>query len=108
MNNRTLAVKPEELHILQKIFKDHPGAFLFGSRINGKPKPYSDLDVCFIRQKPVPVLEMALLKEKCENSDLPFVVDIIDYHHVAKPFQKVIDDTKQPFPYLPKSEDIQQ
>ena len=100
MNNPKIDIKKQDLLILQEIFSNYPNAFLFGSRVKGTNKEYSDLDVCFIGEKELSDLEISLLKEKCENSNISFVVDIIDYHKISPSFRKIIDETKVSFPYL--------
>lgn len=95
----SLHVSAEELKILQEILQDHPGCVVFGSRVKGTYQEYSDLDLCFIRDVPVTSKEVSLLKEACEQSDLPFIVDIIDYHKVSDSFKKIIDKDKINFPY---------
>ena len=99
MSDMKIFVSENELKILQDIFKEHPNAYLFGSRTTGRHKQYSDLDVCFIRENETSDLEISLLKENCEESALPFTVDIIDYHKISDDFKKVIESTKVPFPY---------
>jgi uncharacterized protein len=79
----------EELEIVKQIFKYHPNTLLFGSRTDGTNKKFSDLDVCL--KDNVDSYEYELLKEKLENTDLPFKVDLIEYSRLADSFKKIID-----------------
>lgn len=97
--NNTLTLSHKHLLILQDIFASHSNAYVFGSRAKGTAKEFSDLDVCFIREKPTSDVEISLIREKCEESNLPFVVDIIDYHQISKSFQQIVEKDKVPFPY---------
>ena len=66
---------------------------VFGSRVNGEPRKYSDLDLSF---KITPNLNLALkskLEEDFENSSLLFKVDVVDYFRCTDSFKKVIDET---------------
>lgn len=88
-----------ELSIVQKILSELKDVVFFGSRVKGTCKPFSDLDIC-IKDKLSP-LEIELIREQFENSDLPFKVDIVEYDKVTKFFQKIIDtqgiDISHPF-----------
>lgn len=96
MKKNHLYVKPSEFEIIKSIFKDTDGVFFFGSRVKGDHKKFSDLDVCIKRDKLVPDLELSLLREQFEESNLPYIVDIIDYQRVSEDFQKRVDETKIP------------
>ena len=63
--------------------------FIFGSRITGKAKKFSDYDVGILGERPVPWKILALIEEAFENSDLPFNVDVVDFFLVSKKFQKI-------------------
>ncbi len=69
-----------------------PGAEarVFGSRVDGTPKDYSDLDLALVGAAKLDTAVMESLREAFEESDLPYRVDIIDWHTISKEFQKVI------------------
>jgi predicted nucleotidyltransferase len=63
---------------------------VFGSRVRGGAKPWSDLDLALVGDE---VLEQHILyavKEAFEESDLPIRVDVLDWHSISKEFQEVI------------------
>ncbi|HOC59817.1 MAG TPA: nucleotidyltransferase domain-containing protein [Smithellaceae bacterium] len=62
----------------------------FGSRVSGKAKPYSDLDLVIREKKMIPINTLARLKEDFEESDIPFRVEILDWNGISREFQKVI------------------
>ncbi len=84
---------PEQLRIISGILAAHvPGveARAFGSRVSGSPKDYSDLDLALVGAAKLESSVIANLREAFEESDIPFRVDILDWHAISKEFQKVI------------------
>ena len=78
-----------ELSIVKEILKNYSDAIIYGSRIKGTSKKFSDLDICI--KSRIKDYEHELLREAFENSDLPFTVDIVLYHQVTDSFKKIID-----------------
>ena len=68
----------------------HVEVLAFGSRISGKAKPYSDLDLVIREKKIIPINTLARLKMDFEESDIPFRVEIIDWNGISREFKKVI------------------
>lgn len=62
----------------------------FGSRVNGNPKPFSDLDLALNDQQAIPLDTRANLAEAFSESDLPWKVDLVDWHSISPEFQKII------------------
>lgn len=92
-------IEPHHLAMLQSILQQSPGCFVYGSRVKGTHKKFSDIDLCFIRPEPMPEGELARLSEQLEESNLPFTVDIVDYHSLTPAFRAIIDQDKVIFPY---------
>ena len=67
---------------------------VFGSRINGKNKIYSDLDIAILadNKNKIPLEILGQLKEAFEESDLSFHVDILDWYRISDDFKKIIDN----------------
>ena len=61
----------------------HARVVAFGSRVKGTAKPYSDLDLAIIANTPLSFSTRTRLKEAFSESDLPFMVDIADWHRLA-------------------------
>mgnify|MGYP001572429614 FL=1 len=84
---------PAQLRIITDILSAHvPGveARAFGSRVDGNPKDYSDLDLALVGAAKLDAAVMGALKEAFEESDLPFRVDILDLNAISEEFCKVI------------------
>ena len=62
----------------------------FGSRVTGKAKPYSDLDLALVGPARLDIARMGRLREALQASDVPIRVDVLDWHAIADSFQKVI------------------
>lgn len=63
----------------------------FGSRIMGTAKKYSDLDLVLIGENSIDLKVLMQLKDDFEESDIPFRVEIIDWHRTAEEFKKIIE-----------------
>ena len=84
----------EERVIIINIIKNHAKdceVLVFGSRLKGTNKPFSDLDLAFICEKGLNFKRRIALQIAFEDSDLPYRVDVIDYINVSKEFQEIID-----------------
>lgn len=87
-------VSNKELQIIKTILKEHLPAYevrAFGSRVNGKFKPYSDLDLVVIGPEKIDLKIMFRTEEAFEESILPFRVDLLDWNALADSFQKIIE-----------------
>ena len=90
---------PIYLAQIKSILKKHlPGITVkvFGSRVTGKAKLYSDLDLAIIAKNAITVDKLNEVKFAFSNSNLPIMVDIVDWHDLSKKFQKIIDAESQP------------
>ena len=76
--------------ILQKFVPDCE-VRAFGSRINGTAKPYSDLDLAIVGKEKIKRRTKTLLRDEFAESNLPFIVEVLDYNAISKEFQAVID-----------------
>ena len=65
--------------------------YIFGSRVTGTALPHSDLDICIKSNAAVDVRILGQLKEKFENCDLPYIVDISDYHRMPRIYQIAVE-----------------
>ncbi|MBI5400490.1 nucleotidyltransferase domain-containing protein [Candidatus Saganbacteria bacterium] len=92
-----LNLDPDQLQIVQTILAEHIPAcevLAFGSRITGKYKHYSDLDIIIVGQTKIERRKLIKLKEAFAESALPFRVDILDWQRLSSEFKKVIEDKK--------------
>lgn len=77
--------------IITKILRTHLDsnenkAFIFGSRADGTAQKYSDYDIG-IEGKKLEDMTIFELNEEFENSDLPYLVDIVDFNTVSENFR---------------------
>ncbi len=70
-------------------------ASVFGSRVNGTAKPYSDLDVVLISNKKIPIEKINELKFALSDSELTIMVDIVDWHDIPESFRKQIGESAE-------------
>ena len=86
-------ITPEEraivLRILNEIVPDRE-VRVFGSRVTGKAKPFSDLDLAVMGDKPLPLETRARLEEAFSESVLPWKVDVLDWAQADADFQRII------------------
>lgn len=63
----------------------------FGSRVNGKASTYSDLDVALIAEGAISHNTLNRLKFDLSSSDIPIMIDIVDWHTLTPEFQSAIN-----------------
>ncbi len=86
-------LSPQHLQTVRAILDRHvPNCEVraFGSRVSGPAKNYSDLDLAVVAPTKLNPETLRHLKEAFEESDLPFRVDVLDWHEISPEFQKVI------------------
>lgn len=71
-------------------------AYIFGSRATGNARKWSDIDIAIEGEKKVPGYIIEEIREDLENSNLPFVVDIVDFSLVSKRFKSVANQKVVP------------
>jgi len=77
------------LSILDRYVPNTP-VWAFGSRVRGNYKSYSDLDLVIIGERKMSINELGELIEAFQESDLPFRVDVLDWHATSPEFRQVI------------------
>lgn len=88
-----IQLSDQQLTIIKKILNDNLDDIqyrFFGSRTKGTAKKYSDLDIVLIGHKIVPLQILSQLDECFAESDLPFKVDLVDWHRITPEFQNKI------------------
>jgi predicted nucleotidyltransferase len=65
-------------------------AWVFGSRAAGRARRYSDLDLAIDAGRRLTLDEIASLAEAFSDSDLPYKVDIVDWHSLDDRFRQTI------------------
>ena len=64
---------------------------VFGSRIHGTAKPWSDIELAIKSKSPLDWKVLAEIKEAFQESGLPFRVDILDWSDISPTFCKAIE-----------------
>lgn len=70
--------------------------YVFGSRVTGKAKRFSDLDLAIDTGHKIDFKILEDLREAFSASDLPIRVDVVDYQGVSQAFRDIIDGQKKP------------
>ena len=86
----------EEMKITMAIIERHANdceVFIFGSRYDGSPKKFSDLDLAFKKNDNEKMVfrQCSNLEWAFSESDIPYRVDVIDYNATQDYFKKIID-----------------
>jgi len=87
-------VTPIHLETIKRILAEHvPDCEVraFGSRVTWTAKDYSDLDLAVVGARALDPDVLRRLKEAFEESNLPFRVDVLDWHAISNSFRSVIE-----------------
>ena len=87
-------LKPHELDVVRNIlnrFVPEAEIIVFGSRIHGTAKPWSDLDLAIKADSALDWKLLAEIKETFQESELPFRVDVLDWNDITESFRKAIE-----------------
>jgi predicted nucleotidyltransferase len=87
-------ISPSQEKVILTIIKKHfpkSKILLFGSRVRGDHKQYSDLDICLDDQgQPLPLAKLSMLEEELSQTEIPFKIDIVDWNRITSDFQQII------------------
>ncbi|MFA5866020.1 MAG: nucleotidyltransferase domain-containing protein [Phycisphaerae bacterium] len=87
-------IEEKYLAEIQWILKDHVPECevrVFGSRIKGKAEKFSDLDLVLVGGEKLDWRKIELLKDAFASSNLPMMIDIIDWYAISDEFKAVIE-----------------
>jgi predicted nucleotidyltransferase len=87
-----------DLQVVRDILQRHASGktvWAFGSRVTGKAKKHSDLDLAVIGDRSLTLDELGILKEAFAESDLPFRVDIADWNQMGEKMRKKIQNAHE-------------
>ena len=65
--------------------------FAFGSRVNGNPRRYSDIDLAIASPQPLGLRKLRQLKDAFEDSNLGICVDIVDWSVADPTFKAAVE-----------------
>ena len=84
-----LNIEAKHLAVLKGILEKHPYEFfVFGSRVRGDNKKFSDLDLAYKAE--IPKAELSLIREEFEQSKLPYKIDLVDLKSCTEEFKQLI------------------
>ena len=86
---------PEVLALLKELITEYVPECeirVFGSRIHGTAKPYSDIDIALKCSHPIDRQTMNRLKEALQESTLTIRVDVLDWYTISDEFRRVIEE----------------
>ena len=84
----------KQLALVTSILKRHLTnceVYAFGSRVHGSACKYSDLDLVLKSEQAIAWKTMDALKDDFSFSDLPFLVDLLDWHKLSDDFLAAIE-----------------
>lgn len=87
-------ITKKEQNIINDIlvaYKNNYQFYAYGSRVKGTYSPTSDLDILIKGNQEMPLDTLEELKQKFDNSILPYVVNFSDYHKIDTDFYKQIE-----------------
>jgi len=87
-------VQPDHWRIVDSVLQKHVPQYdvwAFGSRARGAAKPYSDLDLAIITDRPLPLAVASALADDFSESDLPWKVDVVDWATTTDGFRRIIE-----------------
>ncbi len=90
-------IRPDHWAIVRDILRRHVPQYdvwAFGSRAQGRAKPYSDLDLAIITDQPLGLAVSTKLADDFSESDLPWKVDVVDWATTAESFRRIIERDK--------------
>ena len=94
-------LRDEDLKLLEELLfkplrEQHSKIWIFGSRARGDHKPFSDIDILYqLPEKHILSLsDLSDIKEKLEQSNLPYKVDIVNIEDLAESYREGIIKNK--------------
>ena len=96
----TIDIAPDYRRIVTDILRGHLPrdlrAWAFGSRATGRARRYSDLDLAIDAGRRLTIDETAALRDAFDECDLPYRVDIVDWHAIDDRFRRLIAADRVP------------
>ena len=83
--------------VLRKLLPPQARAYVFGSRVHGSARRYSDLDLALEWSGPLGLDRLGAIAEALSESDIPYKVDIVDLATVDPSFRARIAQDCIPF-----------
>jgi predicted nucleotidyltransferase len=78
------------LDILETRLPAGTAIWAFGSRVTGRARRYSDLDLAIDAGRRLTIDETGMLREAFDECDLPYGVDLVDWRAISPEFRRLI------------------
>lgn len=91
---KPIDINPCDMETVRSILSRHVAdreVRVFGSRIMGKAKKFSDLDLAVMGDTSLSLSILADLEEDFRESNLPFKVDVVDWATTKETFRQIIE-----------------
>lgn len=88
-----LDVRSDHLETVREILRRHipdREVWAFGSRVRQAARPTSDLDLCIVGDTSLAYETAAALRQAFSDSDIPYVVDVIEWVLTSDSFREII------------------
>ncbi len=100
-------IRPDHLNTVWAVLREHlppdVTVWVFGSRTDWTTKDSSDLDLALEGDCALDRRLLERLRSAFEDSDLPYVVDVIDMHGVSGRFKRIVQSERVPLPPMSDS-----
>jgi len=78
------------LNVIRANLPQSTKAWVFGSRVTGRARRYSDLDLAIDAGRRLTLDEIARLTDAFSDSDLPYKVDLVDWQDINDRWRQII------------------
>lgn len=99
---RRVEIRSDHLRTVQEILSQHlpdgVRVWVFGSRVRGAARKWSDLDLALESAGPIEETTLVSLSNAFEDSDLSLRVDLVDLAQVSEPFRRIVEGQRVPLP----------
>ena len=98
--NADVDVSSAHRSIIEDILRQHAPrpcrVLAFGSRVRGKARRFSDLDLAIDAGRPLTLRDTAVLADAFDESDLPWSVDLVDLVTCSETFRREVENYAVP------------
>ncbi len=88
--SKIVGLSKNELNQLRTMIGKNYTVLIFGSRVTGKHKKFSDVDLCLKSDRKIPDSEIAELKFRFQESNFPYKIDLVDFADLSDDFKSLV------------------
>lgn len=97
--SKTVDLSPAQRLLLRQVLNSvlpEARVVVFGSRVTGRARPHSDLDLLVLDPPRLSWQQRADLEDALEASELPFRTDVVEAENLATDLRERIESEAQP------------